>query len=217
MLVGVGVLVGHVIVIALALHSLSSSTSGFDGGSISSGNDMSVTFVDLAPSSAEPAEGRGPSMSPAAIPPDSRLHVQRDNETSPQPPEDNILSERGDPVDERTARTSQSPAGPELARQAATTDQGSNATGGDRRLGYQAALRIAIERRWHEITEKPFPRGCALSMKLEAGGALAATSAADCTLDQETRLELELAALTAQPLPYAGYEDVFTESLRLTL
>lgn len=82
---------------------------------------------------------------------------------------------------------------------------------------YRAALRAKIARTWSSLTDRSFPSDCSLQLSLNPGGALAATSANGCNLSQEDRLQLEAAALMAQPLPYAGYETVFQHELSLVL
>lgn len=89
---------------------------------------------------------------------------------------------------------------------------------GDSRLtNYHAVLRAAIRRKWATLTDRPFPSECGLQLNLGAGGTVNATSASGCALSNEDRLQLEAAALMAQPMPYAGYETVFASDLQLEL
>ena len=90
-------------------------------------------------------------------------------------------------------------------------------TGDDRLASYHAAVRAAIRRKWSERTDRPFPTGCAVQLTLTTGGSVNAISAIACNIGKEQRLQLEAAALMAQPLPYAGYEEVFVSELQLEL
>lgn len=89
--------------------------------------------------------------------------------------------------------------------------------GDDLLARYQAAVRARIAATWRTLTERDFPSGCALVLTQTPGGSVTATSAKSCTFSQEDRLQLEAAALMAQPLPYAGYESVFAPEMQLAL
>lgn len=80
---------------------------------------------------------------------------------------------------------------------------------------YHAALRARIESMWLSLTDKSLPSDCLLTIHLQAGGALVSASAAQCDLDDADRNQLEAAALMAQPMPYEGFETVFTPELEL--
>jgi len=82
---------------------------------------------------------------------------------------------------------------------------------------YHGALRATIRRKWKELTSRPFPSGCTVRLDLAVGGPVNATSASGCAIPQADRMQLEAAVLMAQPLPYAGYEAVFSNSLPLRL
>lgn len=113
-----------------------------------------------------------------------------------------------------------------LARQSVAQSSGGGATlsaseGGnpldDLLADYHGALRATIRRKWKELTSRPFPTGCTVRLDLAVGGPVNSTSASECEIPQEDRTQLEAAIMMAQPLPYAGYESVFTLSLPLTL
>lgn len=102
-----------------------------------------------------------------------------------------------------------------------SVDASASVKGGDSEtdlmVAYHNALRARIAQMWRSQTDRKFPSNCALRLSLNPGGALTATSASDCTISKEDRLQLEAAALMSQPLPYAGYEAVFSPDLRLQL
>lgn len=112
------------------------------------------------------------------------------------------------------------PSTPSTIIQTASSAAASNtggAPGDDLRASYHAALRAAIERTWSNLTSRRFPADCTLQLSQTAGGVVTATSAAKCSLSREDQLQLESAALMAQPLPYSGYESVFATELDLSL
>lgn len=102
------------------------------------------------------------------------------------------------------------------ASQAASASVGS--TGEDNLLSsYQIALRAAIFRTWKNLSPRVYPTGCTIHLTQNPGGMVTATSAAACGLAREEQLQLEAAALMAQPMPYVGYETVFSPEMDLVL
>ncbi|WP_129588402.1 hypothetical protein [Solilutibacter silvestris] len=90
-------------------------------------------------------------------------------------------------------------------------------TGNDLLASYQAAMRVAIFKTWQGLSKNSYPSGCTIHLSQNPGGAVTAASAATCGLSKEDQLQLEAAALMAQPMPYAGYESVFSTEMDLTL
>lgn len=82
---------------------------------------------------------------------------------------------------------------------------------------FHAAVRARIEATWIRVTGRPLPGDCSLSLVLQEGGALVSANASGCSLAEPDRNQLEAAALMSQPLPYAGFEAVFTSTLELEL
>lgn len=80
------------------------------------------------------------------------------------------------------------------------------------RAAYLSALRTAIQAKWpHDDTVHP----CRLLLKQTPGGLVESSIAGDCELSIQDRRSLEAAALMAQPLPYAGFESVYSDTLIL--
>lgn len=127
-----------------------------------------------------------------------------------------ILGERGESVAPEAASAS-SIASPSKTTAAAPGMAKRGSPASDLVAHYHAALRARIARTWRTLTSRVFPSGCNLHLTQSPGGAVTATSANGCALSQEDRLQLEAAALMAQPLPYAGYESVFGEDIVLRL
>ena len=81
----------------------------------------------------------------------------------------------------------------------------------DRKVLYAAALRAAVARQWKSMHGADPPSGCVLVISQRAGGVVVSSEATSCPgSDSSARRGLEAAALMAQPLPYQGFEDVFT-------
>lgn len=96
--------------------------------------------------------------------------------------------------------------------------QGEDNTGGnnddDLRAAYLAALRTAIHQHWNY---RESPQQCTLTIKQSPGGAVQSAITGECALAPPDRRALEAAALMAQPLPYAGFESIYAESIDLDI
>jgi len=124
-----------------------------------------------------------------------------------------VISKSGELVPSSITPTAASASG----ATASAAASGAGSPTDDLHTRYHAALRMAIAKTWHDLTERPFPSGCTLDLSQGVGGTVTASSAAHCSLSREDRLQLEAAALMAQPLPYSGYEAVFAPVLQLHL
>lgn len=95
---------------------------------------------------------------------------------------------------------------------------GSSSAGGSGedglRAAYLAALRAAVNKQWARSGSNG---KCSLVLKQSIGGAVQSAISADCELDAEAQRALEAAALMAQPLPYLGFESVFSSELQLDI
>lgn len=213
----VGTAAIHLLLIAWLLRIAGLGVHG--GGEVmqGEGSAMSVTYVTLTrPSQAKPLDATAV-ISP--ITPDRKngpdLETSR-IETAAEKVE-KALSDSG----EQATRADTSQANVRATNQMAAANASPAAKGGfpgeDRLASYHAAVRAAIRLQWAELTDRPFPAGCLMRLNLAAGGPVNSTTAAGCTISREDRLQLEAAALMAQPLPYAGYEAVFVPDLQLVL
>lgn len=59
--------------------------------------------------------------------------------------------------------------------------------------------------------------GCKLIIRQSLGGEVEGSTTVDCILPMDARRSLEAAALMAQPLPYAGFEAVFSEEISIQI
>ncbi|MGE8226450.1 MAG: hypothetical protein ACN6RK_11765 [Stenotrophomonas sp.] len=92
-------------------------------------------------------------------------------------------------------------------------DAGGNGDDG-MRAAYLAALRAAIRLHWgHQENSQQ----CSLTIKQSPGGTVQSAVAGNCVLTPQDRRSLEAAALMAQPLPYEGFERVFSETTILDI
>lgn len=98
-------------------------------------------------------------------------------------------------------------------------DEDSPTSGGGNDLAarYRAALRARILSAWESAEAGDLPEDCNLMLQLEPGGALTLASASNCRLDHEQQRKLEATALMAQPMPYVGFESVFSPVMTLTV
>ncbi|QNN46792.1 hypothetical protein H9L17_00995 [Thermomonas brevis] len=80
---------------------------------------------------------------------------------------------------------------------------------------YKAAIRAAIQRKWQQLGQSSVHGKCTLQFTQSAGGAVTTATTDDCDLPTEERARLEAAVLMAQPLPYKGYESVFTAEIEV--
>jgi len=94
--------------------------------------------------------------------------------------------------------------------------QGGDNVGGNAddglRAAYLAALREAIRQHW---SYQGTPQQCNLTIKQSTGGAVLSAIAGECLLAPQDRRALEAAVLMAQPLPYSGFESVYSDTLSL--
>jgi colicin import membrane protein len=81
---------------------------------------------------------------------------------------------------------------------------------------YQAALQEAILRNWTRPDSVPLGQRCKLNIRQIPGGEVIDVQvAASCPYDELGRRSVEAAVLKAQPLPYAGFEAVFSRNLNV--
>lgn len=214
--IGFGIAAAHLLLIAFLLQVAGRGVIGTGHQPQGEGTSLSVTFVTLSP----PSRPSPPTtQSPPPIIPDiangAAPQTTRVEQSAAQ-----VLRTRSETGEHATLQ-----ANPQMEQHAVEQTAAASASpaakggspGDDHLANYHAALRAAIRRKWAELSDRPFPKGCALRMTLAVGGAVNASSAKGCALPSENRMQLEATALMAQPLPYAGYEAVFSPELELEL
>ena len=81
---------------------------------------------------------------------------------------------------------------------------------------YAKAIQQAILQRWTRPDSVAVGQRCVLDIRQLPGGMVVeASAAADCEYDAVGQRSIQAAVLKAQPLPYAGFEDVFQPRIRL--
>lgn len=105
------------------------------------------------------------------------------------------------------------------AEAAAESDsQVSGSAGADEslRARYAAALQAAIVAKWTRPDSVAIGATCRLHIRqLPGGTVMGAEVSSPCAYDEQGRRSIEAAVLKAQPLPYAGFEAVFSRELVL--
>lgn len=82
---------------------------------------------------------------------------------------------------------------------------------------YQAALVAAINSKWTRPESIPVGAKCRLTIRQMVGGNVVSVEVAPpCAYDEAGRESVKRAVLKADPLPYAGFEDVFNRNLTIT-
>lgn len=82
---------------------------------------------------------------------------------------------------------------------------------------YSVALKDAITRQWTRPESIPLGVPCQVRIRQIPGGEVVDVQvSAGCPYDQLGKRSLEAAVLKASPLPYAGFEDVFSRDVILT-
>ena len=99
---------------------------------------------------------------------------------------------------------------------AASAPAGSNGTDTDLTARYVAAIQQAIRQNWIKPDSVPLSQVCLLVIRQIAGGEVIDVQVdPSCPYDDAGKRSIEAAVLKAQPLPYAGFETVFSRTLRL--
>lgn len=103
------------------------------------------------------------------------------------------------------------------AEEAARTDAAASGAGNDDLKGrYAAAIRDAIVVKWNRPESVSSGAPCRLVIKqLPGGQVMDVQVSSPCVYDERGRESIERAVLAAQPLPYAGFEQVFERTLTL--
>lgn len=122
--------------------------------------------------------------------------------------------ERLDRIAEQRARSA--------SEEAARADAAASAPPGNRGVDeglaarYAAALQEAILRNWTRPDNVPLGQRCRIIIRQIPGGqVISAEVEPSCPYDELGRRSVEAAVLKAQPLPYAGFESVFSRQLNL--
>jgi len=129
--------------------------------------------------------------------------------------EANLAEQRLRQIADVRARQS-SETSPSSGSDAASPPPGNNGTDTGLKARYAAALQEAILAKWTRPETVPVGARCTLVIRqLPGGQVMSAEVSSPCAYDEQGRRSIEAAVLKAQPLPYAGFESVFSRNLTL--
>ena len=93
---------------------------------------------------------------------------------------------------------------------------GAGGTSDDLTAKYAAAIQAKVQDAWIRPENIPSGQRCQITItQLRGGRVLSAKVGANCPYDEAGKRSIEAAVLNAQPLPYAGFEQVFNRELIL--
>lgn len=99
---------------------------------------------------------------------------------------------------------------------AASPPPGNNGADPDLLARYIAAINAAIVQNWTRPETVPLGQRCTIVIRqIPGGNVIAANVDPSCPYDELGRRSIEAAVLKAQPLPYQGFETVFSRTLIL--
>lgn len=105
----------------------------------------------------------------------------------------------------------------DVAQNSASPPPGNNGVDVGLLARYQAALQQAVLRNFTRPDSMPVGQRCKVVIKQLPGGEVVDVQVAPgCPFDDLGKRYVEAAVLKAQPLPYAGYESVFSRTLIFT-
>lgn len=220
---GIATLLVHASLILLTSHNSGSGLGNYKGNNTGRGDGLTVYPMLLAPSAIKTTTV-SPTRNPttAAVAPQAQA-----NNPPPTPMASTPTLNIARPINQAdsnarndTPHNNDTPSTVQMVRATASTSASasSGANSGDDLLSsYQAAIRAAVFKKWQDLSNHSYPSGCTVHLSQSPGGIVTATSAATCGLSREDQLQLEAAALMAQPMPYAGYESVFSPEMDLIL
>ncbi|BDU15607.1 cell envelope integrity protein TolA [Lysobacter auxotrophicus] len=129
--------------------------------------------------------------------------------------EANLAEQRLRQIADVRARQS-SETSPSSGSDTASPPPGNNGTDTGLKARYAAALQEAILAKWTRPETVPVGARCTLQIRqLPGGQVMSAEVSSPCAYDEQGRRSIEAAVLKAQPLPYAGFESVFSRNLTL--
>jgi len=105
---------------------------------------------------------------------------------------------------------------PSSGSDAASPPPGNNGVDAGLKARYAAALQEAILAKWTRPETIPLGARCTLLIRqLPGGQVMDVEFGSPCSYDEQGQRSIEAAVRKAQPLPYAGFESVFSRNLTL--
>lgn len=101
-----------------------------------------------------------------------------------------------------------------LEQEAKEAQTGANGQDNDLRARYAAAIQAAVTQNWNRPESVPAGLLCALRIvQIPGGDVISVNVTSPCNADQGARNSIEQAVMRAAPLPYQGYEKVFSREI----
>ena len=217
---GACALLAHALLIALLAHQTGNGLSKYRGNGQTHGDSLVIYPMMASPSAnrTSPAAPAAKTTTADASTAEPSALAQKQILATTNPDATHPLSQSGSNAGTHASErdTSRNATLRTTASVAASISSGSS---GENTLlaSYQAAIRTSISSTWQRLSKRDYPAGCTIHLSQSPGGIVTATSAAACGLSREDQFQLEAAALIAQPMPYAGYEPVFSSEMDLAL
>ena len=130
--------------------------------------------------------------------------------------EGDLAGQRPEQIADVRSRQSSTETAPSSGTSDASPPPGNNGVDAGLKARYAAALQEAILAKWTRPETVPVGARCTLLIRqLPGGQVMSAEVSSPCAYDEQGRRSIEAAVLKAQPLPYAGFESVFSRNLTL--
>ena len=102
-----------------------------------------------------------------------------------------------------------------LDQESKQAQTGANGQDNDLTARYAAAIQAAVTQNWNRPESIPAGLRCTLLIvQIPGGDVISASVTSPCNADAAARLSIEQAVMRAAPLPYRGYEKVFSREIR---
>ncbi len=102
-----------------------------------------------------------------------------------------------------------------LEQESKEAQTGANGQDNDLTARYAAAIQAAVTQNWNRPESIPAGLRCTLLIvQIPGGDVISANVISPCNADPAARTSIEQAAMRAAPLPYRGYEKVFSREIR---
>jgi colicin import membrane protein len=103
-----------------------------------------------------------------------------------------------------------------LEQESKEAQTGAGGQDNDLTARYAAAIQAAVTQNWNRPESIPAGLRCTLLIvQIPGGDVISANVTSPCNADPAARLSIEQAVMRAAPLPYRGYEKVFSREIRL--
>ncbi len=104
-----------------------------------------------------------------------------------------------------------------LEQESKQAQTGANGQDNDLTARYAAAIQAAVTQNWNRPESIPAGLLCTLLIvQIPGGDVISANVTSPCNADPAARLSIEQAVMRAAPLPYRGYEKVFSREIKFT-